>query len=81
MFANYPDILTTKDLQEILRLSKGSALSLLNSNEITCFKKGRKFLIPKIHLIEYIKNSCRKSGLRYNELTTNNEPHNRMEVM
>jgi len=54
MFEKYPDILTTKQLQSMLGLSKNSILDLLNNHEIKHFRKGKKYLIPKVCVIEYI---------------------------
>ena len=54
MFNDYPDILTTKQLQEMLCLSKNSVLGLLKDGEIKSLRKGSKYLIPKLCVIEYI---------------------------
>lgn len=54
MFSNYPDILNTKQLQDMLGLSKNSVLDLLKSGEIKYLRKGKKYLIPKICVKEYI---------------------------
>jgi len=60
MFTGYPDILNTQHLQDMLGLSKNSILDLLKNNHIKHFRKGRKYLIPKICVVEYISNqtSC-----------------------
>ena len=57
----YPDILTVKDVMEILRVGKNTAYQLLNSGEIRSRKVGKKYLIPKKSVIDYI-NSIRYSG-------------------
>ena len=54
MFNDYPDILNTKHLQSMLGLSKNSILGLLKNNEIRHFRKGKKYLIPKTCVIDYI---------------------------
>lgn len=58
MFTEYPDILTTKSLQKMLGLSKNSVLDLLKNNDIRHFRKGKKYLIPKACVIEYVKTAC-----------------------
>jgi excisionase family DNA binding protein len=54
MFIDYPDILTTKHVQHMLGLSKNSVLFLLQNKEIKNFRRGKKYLIPKACVIEYV---------------------------
>ena len=56
MLAHYPDCLTVKDLQKILKTGRNSVYELLN-NSIKHKKIGRKYLIPKVFLIEYLLES------------------------
>ena len=58
MFDEYPDILNTNRLQEMLGLSKNSVLELLKTKQIKHFRKGRKYLIPKACVIEYVNSAC-----------------------
>lgn len=58
MFKDYPDVLNVKQLCEILHIGKNSAYELLSSGEIKSRKIGRKYLIPKICVIDFI-NSAR----------------------
>ena len=60
IFDSYPDILNTKHLQNMLGLSKNSILELLKNNEIRHFRNGKKYLIPKLCVMEYVskKISC-----------------------
>jgi len=57
MFKDYPDILNTRTVQTMLGLCKNSVLDLLRKNEIRHFRKGRKYLIPKKCVIEYVSNN------------------------
>lgn len=50
----YPDVLTVKDLQEILRIDKTTAYQLLHDGVIPCRKIGRIFRISKMNLIDYL---------------------------
>lgn len=50
----YPDVLTTKDLQTILGISGKTVFSLLHSGQIKSIKVGRNFRIPKIYLLQYL---------------------------
>ena len=50
----YPDVLTTKDLQSILGISSKTVFRLLHSGQIKSIKVGRNFRIPKIYLLQYL---------------------------
>lgn len=50
----YPDVLTTKDLQSILGISGKTVFRLLHSGQIKSIKIGRNFRIPKINLLQYL---------------------------
>ena len=50
----YPDILTTRDLQTILVISDKTVFRLLHSGQIKSIKVGRNFRIPKIYLLQYL---------------------------
>lgn len=50
----YPDVLTTKDLQSILGISGKTVFRLLHSGQIKSIKVGRNFRIPKIYLLQYL---------------------------
>lgn len=54
MFKDYPDVLTPGDLQKILRIGKNSTYKLLNENRIETIKIGKKYIIPKINVINYL---------------------------
>lgn len=59
MFENYSDVVTVKELCLMLKIGKNSAYGLLNSGTIVSIRIGRKFLIPKNEIIEYL--SIRKN--------------------
>lgn len=50
----YPDVLTTKDLQNILGISGKTVFRLLHSGQIKSIRVGRNFRIPKIYLLQYL---------------------------
>ena len=59
MFAEYPDIVTVKDLQAMLGISRRAAYDLLGEGEISCIRLGNAYKIPKINVINYVlKNPC-----------------------
>lgn len=54
MFSDYPDILTVHQLAQALRISDNSAYKLVHQREIGCKRVGRKILVPKQCLIDYV---------------------------
>lgn len=59
---NYPDIMTTEDLSNVLNISKNHCLSLLNTGTIKGFKinKSRSWRITKVALNEYLLDCYKK---------------------
>lgn len=53
-FNEYPDVLTTKDVQTILGISNKTLLKLLHTEKIKYIKIGRTFRIPKLYLLQYL---------------------------
>lgn len=51
---NYPDVLTPKDLKEFLGFGKDKTYSLLKNGDIKCLKMGKKILIPKPYLRDFL---------------------------
>lgn len=51
----YPDILTTKQVQEILGIGRISVYNLIESGQIKAFQIGRTYKIPKISIINFLK--------------------------
>lgn len=59
MFSEYPDIVTVKQLQSMLGISRHGAYDLLAEGEIGGIKLGNAYKIPKINVIRYVlSNSC-----------------------
>ena len=54
MLNNYNDILTVRELCEILLIGKNTAYKLLKSGEIKYVKIGHVYKIPKKYVKEYI---------------------------
>lgn len=54
---DYPDVLTTNDLLNIMPISKSSLYKLLKSDVIKHLKVGSKFIIPKQYVIDYLQSS------------------------
>lgn len=54
MFPNYPDIVTVKQLREMLGISRQLAYKLIGNGEIQAVKIGTSLKIPKISVINYV---------------------------
>lgn len=73
MFENYPDVVTVDDLTKMLGIGRNTAYRLVNEGEIKTLRIGRKILIPKCNIVNFINspshyvnmcyNSCVNSGL------------------
>ena len=55
MLNNPKDILTLKELQELLHIGKNTALRLVQSGEIEAFKVGKQWRIVREDIIRYLK--------------------------
>ena len=56
MFNSYPDVLSVKQLCEVLDIGKNTAYRLLQSGEIKSIKIGKVYKIPKKYLKEFLNN-------------------------
>lgn len=54
MFANYPDVVNVEQLQEMLSICKTTAYKLVKDNTIKTVRIGRKYVIPKQAVINYL---------------------------
>ena len=57
MFSEYPEIMTVAEMAEALHIGKNSAYKLINDNIIGHKKVGKKILVPKICVINYVKSA------------------------
>lgn len=55
MLNNTKDILTLKDLQELLHIGKNTALRLVQSGEIEAFRVGNQWRVTKESIQKYIR--------------------------
>ncbi len=54
MFPDYPDIVTVRQLTEMLGISRTMAYSLINDGEIQAVMIGIAYKIPKVSVINYV---------------------------
>lgn len=55
MFEEFRDVLTVAEACDALQIGKNSLYKLLQSGEIQHIKVGRKYLIPKVYLLDFIE--------------------------
>lgn len=51
---DYPDVLSVKDLQSILRIGRSATYTLLRENKIKTLKVGNRYIIPKQSVIDFL---------------------------
>lgn len=57
IFADYPDVVNVKQLQEILGIGRSLAYSIVTSGKVKAIKVGREYKIIKNSIIDYISNN------------------------
>jgi len=57
LFQGYPDVLSARQVQQLLGIGRHSTYHLLETNQIHCFKIGNSYKIPKTSLIAYVLNN------------------------
>lgn len=55
MLEQYDDVISVKELCEILKIGRNRAYELLQTNQIKGFQMGRPWKISKIAIEEYLK--------------------------
>lgn len=60
MFSEYGDILSIKDIQKILGISRTTVYDLIAQNKIKYIRPGKSYLIPRVYFINYILNNTNK---------------------
>lgn len=56
LFKNYPDVVSVEQLSEMLHIGQVLAYRLVRNGEIKSHKVGRKYIITKQHVIDFINN-------------------------
>lgn len=55
MFAEFPDVVTPKQLQEMLGIGRSKTYSLLKNKEIKSIKVGTDYRIAKVNIIKFLE--------------------------
>lgn len=58
MLDDYKDILTVHDLCEIMPIGRNSIYNLLHTNRIKNIRVGKKIIIPKQAVKEFLETGC-----------------------
>ena len=58
IFIDYPDIVRIEDIQSMLQIGRNSVYDLLKQNLIKSIKIGKKYIIPKQSVIDFVKTAC-----------------------
>lgn len=54
IFANYPDVVSVEDVQVMLHIGRNAAYRLLQSGAIATIRVGKKYIIPKESVIDFL---------------------------
>lgn len=54
LFSSYPDIVDIECFCTMLNISKNTAYSMVKSRTVESVKVGRKYMIPKANIIDYL---------------------------
>lgn len=54
MFSKYNDVVTVEDVMEMLHLGRVTVYSLLESGRIHTLRVGKKYVIPKKSVIDFL---------------------------
>lgn len=60
--ADYPDLLTVRDLRELTGLSAQTIRTEINGGSLPGCRIGRRLYVPKAHFIDYIENGGGLNG-------------------
>lgn len=58
MLENYSDVLTPKELKEILRIGFNKVYDLIKNGDIKSLRVGNKIIIPKSAVLEYLQSAA-----------------------
>lgn len=72
MLEKYPDVMSPEQLINVLPIGRNSVYNLLKSGEIKSIRSGRRYIIPKIYLEEYLINGYNRDSLD-SEMPVHNE--------
>ena len=63
MFRSYPDVMTVKQLAAALGIGINKAYEIVNDGTINSKRIGRRILIQKLYLVDYIQQTRYNKGV------------------
>ena len=57
MFEDFNDIVTVREMRQMLRLGRSKAYELIREGAIGCIRIGDRILIPKKNVIQFVEAS------------------------
>lgn len=58
MLRGCSDLMTPKQVQDILQIGRGKMYKLINSNQLKVLRIGREYRIPKVYLLDYLNENA-----------------------
>lgn len=58
MLENYKDVLTPRELKEVLRIGFNKVYDLLKKGDIKSLRVGNKIIIPKTAVLKYLQSAA-----------------------
>ena len=62
LFKDYPDVVTISDVMKMLNIGRTSVYKLLRSNQISHRAVGKKNIIPKNAVIDFLNPTCNNNN-------------------
>lgn len=62
MFKEYPDVVTIDQLMRMLNIGKNKAYELIKNKTIQTVRIGKKYIIPKVAVIQFLSNRIKLSA-------------------
>lgn len=56
IFSEYPDVVNIDQMMKMLGIGRNKAYSLIRTGDIKTVRIGRKYLIPKVRITEFLLN-------------------------
>ena len=54
LFNTYPDVVSIDEIQQMLRKRKNTVYELLKTEKLKSIKVGKKYIVPKKYVIEFL---------------------------
>ena len=54
VFDSYPDVVSVEEIRQMLRIGKNAVYALLKDGEIKSIKVGKRYIVPKKYVIEFL---------------------------